>query len=181
VPCAPGFFFKRSDGYPRICVNEADVYITDTAYGVHPKEGYTIRGICFSFYNSLTILFAEIYGRFYGGGVLELSPNELKNLPMVYYEPTDEEFEAFVKVHKEAGNDPKPILDFGDRWLREHPAAKGVDLTGIRRAWTTVRSHRLRHSNRSKAQKEKEQERRCDTLFPASTTVGGPHLVLDLR
>ncbi len=148
VESAPGFFFKRSYGYPRICINEANVHITDTAYGIRPKEGYTMRGICFSFYNSLTMLFAETNGRFYGGGVLELSPNELKNLPIVYHEPTDEEFESFVKIHKEAGNDPGPILDFGDKWLGEHPLAKHLDLVNVRRAWTSVRSHRLRHSSR---------------------------------
>ncbi|MBI2239402.1 MAG: N-6 DNA methylase [Magnetospirillum gryphiswaldense] len=151
VPSAPGFFFKRSHGFPRLCINEADVHITDTAYGIRPKEGYTIRGICYSFYNSLTMLFAETNGRFYGGGVLELSPNELKSLPIVYREPTDEEFEAFVRVHKEAGNDPAPILDFGDRWLCEHPAMRNVNLADIRKAWIAVRSHRLRHSSRMKA------------------------------
>ncbi|MFV3131268.1 Eco57I restriction-modification methylase domain-containing protein [Niveispirillum sp. KHB5.9] len=150
VESAPGFFFKRSYGYPRICLNDAGVYITDTAYGIRPKEGYSIRGICFSFYNSLTMLFAETNGRFYGGGVLELSPNELKGLPIIYHEPTDEEFKVFVKLHKEAGNDPTVILDFGDLWLREHPAAKDIDLVGIRKAWAAVRSHRLRHSSQSK-------------------------------
>ena len=147
---APGFIFKRSHGYPRVCVNEANVYITDTAYGIFPKKGYTIRGICFSFYNSITLLFAETNGRFYGGGVLELSPNELKGLPVVYHEPTDEEFDAFIDVHRKAGNDPEPILDFGDRWLRVHPEAKGIDLSSIRSAWSAVRSHRLRHSGRTK-------------------------------
>jgi adenine-specific DNA-methyltransferase len=150
VKSAPGFFFKRSHGYPRVCINAANVYTTDTAYGIFPKEGYSIRGICFSFYNSITLLFAETNGRFYGGGVLELSPNELKGLPIIYHEPTDEEFDAFLDAHRNAGNDPTPILDFGDSWLRNHPAAKDVNLEGIRSAWTAVRSHRLRHSGRSK-------------------------------
>jgi adenine-specific DNA-methyltransferase len=153
VKRAPGFFFKRSHGFPRICINEADVYITDTAYGINPKEGYTIRGICFSFYNSMTMLFAETNGRFYGGGVLELSPNELRTLPIAYHEPTDDEFEAFLKVAREAGNDPVPILEFGDRWLKQHPAAVGLDLGKIRKAWSAVRAHRLRHSNRAKSQR----------------------------
>lgn len=150
VQPAPGFIFKRSHGYPRVCVNEANVYITDTAYGIFPKHGHTIRGICFSFYNSITLLFAETNGRFYGGGVLELSPNELKGLPMVYHEPTDEEFAAFLDVHKRAGNDPEPILDFGDRWLSGHLEVRGLDLLSVRSAWTAVRSHRLRHSGRTK-------------------------------
>lgn len=150
VESAPGFFFKRSHGYPRVCVNEANVHTTDTAYGIFPKNSYTIRGICFSFYNSITLLFAETNGRFYGGGVLELSPNELKSLPVIYHEPTEEEFDAFLEVHRNAGNDPEPIIDFGDRWLSRHSEAEGLDLPRIRDAWTAVRSHRLRHSGRSK-------------------------------
>lgn len=151
VPTAPGFFFKRSYGFPRICVNEANVHITDTAYGLRPKTGRTMRGICFSFYNSLTLLFAEINGRFYGGGVLELSPSELKRLPIIYHEPTDEEFNNFVEVHRQAKNDPLPILNFGDDWLSRHPAAASIDLSAVRQAWTSVRAHRLRHSSRSGA------------------------------
>lgn len=148
VKTAPGFFFKRSHGFPRICINEANVYITDTAYGVQPKQGYSIRGICFSFYNSLTMLFAETNGRFYGGGVLELSPNELRTLPIAYHEPTDAEFAAFLEVARKAGNDPVPILEFGDEWLGRHPSTVGLDLKEIRKAWSSVRAHRLRHSNR---------------------------------
>lgn len=148
VPQAPGFFFKRSHGYPRLCLNEAETHITDTAYGIRPKVGFTMRGICFSFYNSLTMLFSETDGRFYGGGVLELSPNELKNLPIVYHEPTDAEFAEFLKIHEKAGNDPEPILDFGDRWLAQSAEAKDLDLAAVRKAWRTVRAHRLRHSSR---------------------------------
>ncbi len=150
VPPAAGFFFKRSHGYPRICVNEAGIYTTDTAYGIHPREGYTMRGICYSFYNSLTMLFAETNGRFYGGGVLELSPNELKDLPIVYHEPTDDEFESFLAVHRKAGNDAGPILDYGDRWLASHPLMRDLDVAALRKAWAAVRAHRLRHSNRPK-------------------------------
>ncbi len=64
-----GFFFKRSHAYPRICVNEANVHVTDTAYSIKPIGEATMRGICYSFYNSLTLLMSEIEGRFYGGGV----------------------------------------------------------------------------------------------------------------
>ncbi|MCW2395187.1 MULTISPECIES: class I SAM-dependent methyltransferase [unclassified Sphingobium] len=151
VPPAPGFFFKRSHGYPRMCLNAANVHITDTAYGIRPRAGFTIRGLCFSFYNSLTMLFAETNGRFYGGGVLELAPSELKSLPMVYHEPDDAEFDAFLAVHRAAGGDPAPILNFGDAWLARQPQAAGLDLGAIRRAWTAVRAHRMRHASRKMA------------------------------
>jgi hypothetical protein len=96
-----------------------------------------------------TFNIVETNGRFYGGGVLELSPNELKTLPMPYHEPTDKEFEAFLRAHTKSGAGPDAILDFGDQWLKDHPAMAGIDLREIRAAWATVRSHRLRHSNRA--------------------------------
>ena len=148
VERAPGFFFKRSHGYPRLCINAANVYITDTAYGIRPGPGYTIRGICFSFYNSLTMFFAETNGRFYGGGVLELAPSELRELPIPYHEPTDSEFAEFLEVHQTAAGNPLPILDFGDRWLAKHPMVSKRHLKDIRAAWVAVRAHRLRHSSR---------------------------------
>jgi len=144
VPRADGFVFKRSHEYPRICLNAADVYITDTAYGLKVREGYSMRGICFSFYNSLTLLFAEMEGRFYGGGVLELSPNEFRALPLIYHEPNDAEFEAFLAAHSGATG-ISSILEFGDRWLGEKLALGETELRSLREAWSSVRSHRLRH------------------------------------
>ena len=82
---------------------------------------------------------------------MELSPNELKNLPVVYHEPNDQEFAAFLSVHEAAGNDPTAILDFGDAWLKDYPAARNLDLVAVRRAWNALRTHRLRHSSRMKA------------------------------
>ncbi|MGY5775845.1 Eco57I restriction-modification methylase domain-containing protein [Rhizobium sp. LEGMi135b] len=144
VPRADGFVFKRSHEYPRVCLNEAEVYITDTAYGLKMRAEYSMRGLCFSFYNSLTLLFAEIDGRFYGGGVLELSPNEFRGLPLVYHEPSESEFENFLAAHADP-NGITSILDFGDRWLGKKLSLSVEELRFLREAWSSVRSHRLRH------------------------------------
>ncbi len=143
VTPAAGFVFRRSHEFPRLVINEAGVYVTDNVYGITPKSGYTIRGICYSFYNSLTFLFAEMDGRFYGGGVLELSPVEFRNLPLAYHEPSNEEFEAFLEVHR--SGDVDAILDFGDGWLARKLRLSHSDLDELRLAWSSVRSHRLRH------------------------------------
>jgi adenine-specific DNA-methyltransferase len=147
VKPAEGFVFKRSHGFPRLCLNEANAYITDTAYGIKMREGFSMRGLCFSFYNSLTLLFAEIEGRFYGGGVLELSPNEFRRLPLVYHEPTDEEFQAFLAAHAKAEGDIDTILDFGDAWMARKLSLGTRNLSALRKAWSAVRSHRLRHGS----------------------------------
>jgi adenine-specific DNA-methyltransferase len=51
-------------------------------------------------YNSLTLSFAELNGRYYGGGVLELTPNEFKTLPVPYMNVGVREFNSFVKNFK---------------------------------------------------------------------------------
>ena len=81
-----GFFFKRSDKYPKMLVNQCNVYITDSGYRIKMKKMYNIENLTFSFYNTFTLLMAEIMGRSYGGGVLELTPNEFKSLPIVYFD-----------------------------------------------------------------------------------------------
>ncbi|MXO04372.1 N-6 DNA methylase [Flavobacterium sp. HBTb2-11-1] len=78
------FFFKRAHEYPKIVKNDANVRVTDSAYKIHMKTGYDLNNFIFSFYNSLTLTFAELEGRYYGGGVLELTPNEFRTLPVPY-------------------------------------------------------------------------------------------------
>ncbi|MDH7448034.1 Eco57I restriction-modification methylase domain-containing protein [Aquimarina sp. 2201CG14-23] len=76
------FFFKRAHEYPKLLKNEASVHVTDSAYVVKTKEGIDINDFVYSFYNSLTLTFSELEGRYYGGGVLELTPNEFRTLPI---------------------------------------------------------------------------------------------------
>ena len=49
---------------------------------------------------ALTLSFAELNGRYYGGGVLELTPNEFKNLPVPYVDVSVKDFNLFVKNFK---------------------------------------------------------------------------------
>ena len=143
------FVFKRSHSHPRVLLNEASVYTTDTAYGLRLKDGCTARGFCFSFYTSPTMLFAEMNGRFYGGGVLELSPSEFRSLALFYHEPTDEEFGKFLQVHQAAVGNIDEMLDFGDQWLIANGHLTTEELKIIRESWATIRAHRMRHGGRS--------------------------------
>lgn len=94
---AEGFFFKRCNEYPKLIKNEANVLVTDSAYKIEMNKDYNINSLIYSFYNSLTLAFAELDGRYYGGGVLELTPNEFKNLPLPYVDINNIKFESFVK------------------------------------------------------------------------------------
>ena len=92
---AEGFFFKRCHRYPKLIKNQAKVLVTDSAYLINMYEGYEINQLIYSFYNSLTLAFTELEGRYYGGGVLELTPNEFKNLPIPISSINNKEFESF--------------------------------------------------------------------------------------
>lgn len=90
-----GFFFKRCSEYPKLHKNNTEILTTDAAYNLTVKEGYNIDSLIYSFYNPLTLCFAELYGRYYGGGVLELVPNEFRKLPIPYKEISHELFLEF--------------------------------------------------------------------------------------
>ena len=73
---------KRCHLFPRLIVNELGAHSTDTAYRIrlHPNYAGRARDLTFSFLNSLTFLCAELGGRHYAGGVLELVPSEIEKL-----------------------------------------------------------------------------------------------------
>jgi adenine-specific DNA-methyltransferase len=69
---------KRSHHIPRLILNKAGAYTTDTAYRIRSK--FSAETLVASFLNPLTALSAELEGRHYGGGVLELVPSEIEKL-----------------------------------------------------------------------------------------------------
>ena len=96
------FFFKRSHLLPKLIKNSANVFVTDAAYNIDIKEGYYINDFIYSFYNIVTLIFAELLGRKYGGGVLELTPNEFKSLPIQYVNISNTELLDFNNEFKKS-------------------------------------------------------------------------------
>jgi len=70
---------KRSHDTPRLILNTLKAYTTDTSYRIRAKEGSASQ-LVYGFLNGLTALSAELEGRHYGGGVLELVPSEIEKL-----------------------------------------------------------------------------------------------------
>lgn len=70
---------KRSHDTPRLIHNSLDAFTTDTAYRISSKAVKS-ETLIYCFINSLTALSAELEGRHYGGGVLELVPSEIEKL-----------------------------------------------------------------------------------------------------
>jgi len=92
---ASGFIFKRYHKVPKMLKNTANVHVTDGAYKIQMKSEYQFESFIYSFFNIITLIFAEHTGRKYGGGVMELVPTEFRNLPIFYTEVSSKEFEKF--------------------------------------------------------------------------------------
>jgi len=83
-------FIRRNNLYPKLIINQAKAYTTDTMHRVSVKPDVDIKAFTASYYNSLSLAFAEICGRSHGGGVLELMPNEVEEIRLPYHESNAE-------------------------------------------------------------------------------------------
>jgi adenine-specific DNA-methyltransferase len=108
---------KRSHRYPRIILNEAEVVTTDTIYRGRIAEKFRNRedDIVAGFHNSLTLLTAEIEGRSFGGGVLELVPSEVGRLLL----PLGEGFGVHLDHLDAVLRSQNQIAEDGEELIRE--------------------------------------------------------------
>ena len=70
---------KRAHNTHRLILNRIEALTTDTAYRICVLNGSPDQ-LVYTFINPLTALSAELEGRHYGGGVLELVPSEIERL-----------------------------------------------------------------------------------------------------
>jgi adenine-specific DNA methylase len=84
-----GLFIRRNNLFPKLIINEARAYTTDTMHRVTTKDGVSLDALVASYYNSLSLAFAEISGRSHGGGVLELMPNEAEDILLPYHKSNE--------------------------------------------------------------------------------------------
>jgi adenine-specific DNA methylase len=89
--------------HPRMVLNEAGVMHTNTLHGVKVHKRGVARRLAAGFYNSLTMLSAELLARSYGGGVLKLEPTEAEAL----------------LIPPMSGWDARKLLTRVDRYIRD--------------------------------------------------------------
>lgn len=106
-------FFKRYHNVPKIIINKAGVHTTDIAYNVRFKKEYDADSFAFCFYNSLTLALCEYNGRFYGGGVGELVPNEFKDLNIPYKRISEKNIKKLDSMFRAEENIDN-VIDFVD-------------------------------------------------------------------
>lgn len=101
IKFSDALFIRRNNLFPRLILNEANAYTTDTMHRVFVKKTTNKNAFIASFYNSLSLAFSEIVGRSYGGGVLELMPSEAEQILLPYQSQNDELLEVIDKMMRE--------------------------------------------------------------------------------
>ena len=147
-----GFFFKRSHLYPKLIKNSANVHATDAAYKVSMKDGYKIEELICSFYNYVSLIFAELYGRRYGGGVLELTPNEFREIPIAYNNINQSDYHAFRNKFEKKTSIEK-ILTANQEILAKY--IDNTDFSMLKRIYKKLINDRLLQGCNKKLSKNK--------------------------
>lgn len=95
-----------------------------------------------AFLNSLTFAFSEVIGRSYGGGVLELEPNEAEKLPLPLIGADMLNLEELDTLLRE--NNISTALDITDRvLLQEGLGLSSEETTMLRAIWQKLRDRRI--------------------------------------
>ena len=117
-------FTRRNNIYPRLIINQAKAYTTDTMHRVTIKKDsklsnlkkINLKSLVASYYNSLSFAFAEICGRSHGGGALELMPNEVEDVLLPYDEENAKILHQIDRMMRDKNNIHE-ILEFTDRTI----------------------------------------------------------------
>lgn len=138
------FLFRQIGAYPKLVLNHAKATCTDTLHRVKFKSDKDAKMIVGCFHNSLTFAFAEILGRSYGGGVLELMPSEAEKLPvpLISSERLTNEVDALMRE----GEIVKAIDLVDERVLHSELGFAKAEIALIRSAWQDLsRRRKARH------------------------------------
>ncbi len=143
---------KRAHNYPRVILNRAEAYTTDTAYRIKLKTTRA-EAFVFSFVNSLTCLTAEMEGRHYGGGVLELVPSEIERLLLPLVNAGKAELRAADQRFRSCQDEVTFLREQDSVILGEIGMSK-KDQGIIFGAWLKLRHRRQRTSSATTAPEE---------------------------
>jgi adenine-specific DNA-methyltransferase len=140
-----GFMLRQIHSHPRLVINETPATSTDTVHRVAFNDAAAGRAAVSAFHNSATFLFAEIEGRSYGGGVLELEPSEAERLLL----PTPKGGSDLSKVDAALrSNSVDGLLSFGDAGLMKSTGISDTEVVLLRLGWDRLRTRRTRRKHK---------------------------------
>ncbi len=152
---SPIGMLKRSHHFPRLILNSAGAYTTDTAYRIRSLSAeISDEGLVYSFINTLTALSAELEGRHYGGGVLELVPSEIEKLLVPLQDASASDLED-LDVRLREIKDPAEILKVQDEIVLAGAGLSISEIEILQRALIRIRSRRHRLQEAADVKEEK--------------------------
>lgn len=158
IKLSDALFLRRNNLYPKFVLNEARAYTTDTMHRVFIKEGVNRKAFVVSYYNSLSFAFAEILGRNFGGGVLELMPSEVEGVYLPYREENAKLFEKVDQMVRDKKTADE-ILDITDKeMLQKGMGFFETETKMARSIWYKLMGRRLNRETLEKAAPEEKGE-----------------------
>jgi adenine-specific DNA methylase len=138
-----GLFIRRNNLYPRLIINQAMAYTTDTMHRVFVMPGINIEAFTASYYNSLSLAFTEVCGRSHGGGVLELMPNETESILLPYHINNAtllKEIDSLIRNKSDIGE----VLNLTNNIiLKQNYGFTDIEIELAHRIWKKLSSRRL--------------------------------------
>jgi adenine-specific DNA-methyltransferase len=146
------FMLRQVHGYPKIILNETKATCTDTIHRVRFIGSLSSEAVTAAFINSLTFAFAEVMGRSYGGGVLELEPNEAEALPLPLKNAESLHLDLLHRLIVQGHIED--ALDITDqKLLIEGLGLDRSQVTKLRDIWHKLRDRRIHRNHRKSAAK----------------------------
>ncbi|MHC4661713.1 MAG: Eco57I restriction-modification methylase domain-containing protein [Planctomycetota bacterium] len=140
-----GFVFRQIYNFPRLVLNRAKTTSTDTIHRLTCKA--KPEQVIANTYTYMTAASAEIEGRSYGGGVLELEPTETERLLMPTKLTTALPLAECDRLIRSGHLDD--VLDENSRLvLMGSMGLSRTDCMLLRKIWTKMRDRRLARSRR---------------------------------
>lgn len=144
------FLFRQINRFPKLVLNETAATSTDTIHRVRFHDQGHVRPAIAAFHNSMTFAFTEVLGRSYGGGVLELEPNEADNLPIPPLQETNIMLETLDRFSR--SNDIVQMLDLTDHvYLRKGMGIAASDIDALRGIWEKLSHRRMSRTFKRRA------------------------------
>jgi adenine-specific DNA methylase len=136
---------KRAHDIPRLILNEARAYTTDTAYRIRMHALNHDKGarLVWNFVNSLTALSAELEGRHYGGGVIELVPSEIERLLIPFVPGGQRELRHLDTLFR-TGKRADQILKEQDALILKSVGLSEEERGILHNAWLRLKRRRQR-------------------------------------
>jgi adenine-specific DNA-methyltransferase len=143
IKISDALFIRRNNLYPKLIINDARAYTTDTMHRVTINKNVNQPAFIASYYNSLSLAFSEIVGRSYGGGVLELMPSEVEKI-ILPYQIKNELLLSKIDSMMRAKTDIETILEYTNKHILEEGLGLSVEeIEMAHRIWIRLRNRRL--------------------------------------